>query len=388
MYKMKRLAIVTTHPIQYYAPVFKLLAQQIDLMVFYTWGETSLTKHDPGFGKTITWDIDLLSGYEYKWLQNTSTDPGSHHFNGIINPNIITEIEAWQPDTLLVYGWAYKSHLTVLRHFKNKIPILFRGDSTLLDERPGLKNILRAIYLRWIYKHIDHTLYTGTNNKAYFKKYGLTDDQLVFAPHAVDNERFEIVNVTAVSDLKKKLNISDKDIVVLFAGKFEEKKDPALLLRSFMHLNVPDTHLFFVGDGDLAPILKQQASKYSNIHFIDFQNQANMPAIYQACDIFCLPSKGPGETWGLAINEAMACGKVVLVSDKVGCAIDLAKPAINGSVHIADSEADLSDKLLKLINKGKEQLAFMGQSSKQIIKNWNFTVQAANIINYKDGTNR
>jgi glycosyltransferase involved in cell wall biosynthesis len=385
---MKRLAIVTTHPIQYYAPVFKLLAQNIELMVFYTWGEASLNKHDPGFDQTIKWDIDLLTGYDYRWMENTGTDPGSHHFNGIINPDIVDEIKAWNPDTLLVYGWAYKSHLSVLRYFKNKLPVLFRGDSALLDEKPGLKNRLRAVYLKWVYKHINYALYTGTNNKAYFKKYGLKEDQLVFAPHAVDNERFEIANDIEVSYLKKRLNISDNDIVVLFAGKFEAKKDPALLLESFINLNLPDTHLLFVGDGELAASLKQRALKYRNIHFINFQNQTNMPAIYQVCDIFCLPSKGPGETWGLAVNEAMACSKSVLVSDKAGCAIDLVKSDINGLIYIAGSEADLSHKLQKLISKGKEQLAFMGQTGKEIIKNWNFIVQATQIIKYKDGTNR
>jgi hypothetical protein len=151
-----RIAIITTHPIQYYAPVFKLLAQQVEVKVFYTWGEASIEKHDPGFNKTIKWDINLLDGYDYQWLQNTSGNPGSHHFNGIINPNIITDIEAWKPNALLVYGWAYKSHLNVMRHFNNKIPVLFRGDSTLLDEKPGLKNAIRSIYLKWVYNTVDY----------------------------------------------------------------------------------------------------------------------------------------------------------------------------------------------------------------------------------------
>jgi hypothetical protein len=102
-----RLAIITTHPIQYYAPVFKLLneAQQINIIVFYTWGQKATEKFDPGFGKNIDWDIPLLQGYDYEWVKNTSTDPGSHHFKGIINPELIARVNTWQPDALLVFGW-------------------------------------------------------------------------------------------------------------------------------------------------------------------------------------------------------------------------------------------------------------------------------------------
>jgi glycosyltransferase involved in cell wall biosynthesis len=380
-----RLAIVITHPIQYYAPVFKALAHQLEIMVFYTWGEASVSKHDPGFGKTITWDIDLLEGYPYHWVNNTATDAGSHHFNGINNPDLIGQINAWQPDTILVYGWAYKSHLKLIRHFKTKIPLLFRGDSTLLDEKRGLKNLLRSIYLRWLYKHIDYALYTGANNKAYFKKYGLSEKQLVFAPHAIDNERFAKAMPGEALNLRQRLSIGVDAIVILFAGKLEEKKAPDLLLASFIKLVRPDVHLLFVGSGNLQGGLQKQANHHSNIHFMDFQNQTYMPVVYQACDIFCLPSRGPGETWGLAVNEAMACGKAILVSDKVGCATDLVKQGFNGFIHKANSVSDMAGKLGMLLNCKKEGLKIMGQQSAQIIKNWSIAVQVNNIVNYKNG---
>src|SRR3954454_1006990 len=103
---MIRLAIITTHPIQYYAPVFKMLAQQTNLLVkvFYTWGKDSISKFDPDFGKQIEWDIPLLAGYDYQFLENTATDPGTHHFRGIINPTANERIKKFNPDGLLIYG--------------------------------------------------------------------------------------------------------------------------------------------------------------------------------------------------------------------------------------------------------------------------------------------
>ena len=377
-----RLAIITTHPIQYYAPVFKLLNEQpgVSIRVFYTWGEKAKDKFDPGFGKKINWDIPLLQGYDYEWVKNTSGDPGTHHFRGVINPELIDCINLWQPDALLVFGWAFQSHFKVMRYYKNKLPVYFRGDSTLLDVPNGIKSFLRSVLLRWVYRHIDHAFYVGTNNKAYFKKHGLVDEHLTFAPHAVDNNRFAAKNNDGALKLRQSLGIADGDALVLFAGKFEEKKSPMILLNAFLTLSEPGIHLLFVGDGILENPLKTQASAGKNIHFMSFQNQLAMPAIYQACDLFCLPSKGPGETWGLAVNEAMAAGRPVLVSNKVGCAADLVIPGFTGDVFDSENLSDITKKLRVLIN-DRPQLKTLGINAKKQIACWNFDVQVAAIIN-------
>jgi glycosyltransferase involved in cell wall biosynthesis len=250
---MIKLAIVTTHPIQYYAPIFKLLheRQNVSIKVFYTRGEGALDSFDPGFGKKITWDIPLLDGYPYEWVTNTATNAGSHHFKGIINPGLIDQVNAYKSDALLVIGWAYSGHLKAIRYFKNKIPVYFRGDSTLLDEMGGIKSILRSIFLKWVYRHIDHAFYNGTNNKAYFKKYGLNEQQLAFAPHAIDNDRFFAEKKNEAQLLKQSLNIAPTDLLILFAGKLEEKKNPVLLLDAVITLNDPKVHLLFTGNGNL-----------------------------------------------------------------------------------------------------------------------------------------
>lgn len=378
---MKKLAIVITHPIQYYAPVFKLLhqRQKINIIVFYTWGEGGAQKFDPGFGKNISWDLPLLEGYPYEWVKNISVDPGSHHSKGIDNPDLINQINTWQPDAVLVYGWFYKSHLKTLKHFKGKLPVIFRGDSTLLDDTGGIKSLLRSVFLKRVYRNVDYALYTGSNNKAYFKKCGLKEKQLFFAPHAVDNGRFATDRADEALALRNQLGISPDEKLLLFAGKFESKKDPLLLLDAFIDINEPGTHLLFAGNGILEIELKNKASVHKNVHFIDFQNQLYMPVVYQACDIFCLPSKGPGETWGLAINEAMACSKAILISNKVGAGTDLVKDHKNGLIFNAGDSTDLKSKLKALLVSNKTALFTMGQQSRQIIEEWSFGKQVDGI---------
>ena len=380
-----RLAIITTHPIQYNAPVFKLLSQRnvIKIKVFYTWGEAVLKdKYDPGFGKIILWDIPLLDGYEYTMMNNVSNNPGSHHFKGIINPTLINEIESWGATAVLIYGWSFNSHLKCMRYFKGKIPVYFRGDSNLLVEGGNtFKKWIRKYFLTWVYSYIDIAFYVGQANKRYFINNGLKCDQLIFAPHAIDNNRFS--NFSNHS-FRIDLGISSEKIVFLFAGKFESIKNPLLLMNAFLKIGNINSVLLFVGNGPLENELKnkwmQLNSEMKNcIHFLDFQNQTLMPDIYKTADVFVLPSQG--ETWGLSINEAMASSKAILVSDKCGAALDLVKDNQNGFVFESNNEKSLINKM-ELLIKQKEMLVDFGQCSFEIIRDWSFEKIALIIENY------
>ena len=372
---MKRIAVIVSHPIQYNSPVFKLLAasEGILLKVFYTWGQAQGEKFDPGFGKNIAWDIPMLEGYEYEFMENTAKDPGSHHFRGIINPGLIRSVSAWHPDGVIVYGWNFQSHLSALRYFKGKVPVLFRGDSTLLDERPGIKRSMRKTFLRWVYGHVDYALYTGTRNKEYFIRHGLQEDQLIFAPHAIDNARFAGTGDQYSKEAGKwrhQLGIGAGDRVVLFAGKLEPKKNPFFLLE--LAARIPDPRLKFLvtGNGILEKALKEKALADPRFLFLDFQNQQQMPLVYRLGDVFILPSSGPGETWGLAVNEAMACGLAVMVSDKAGCAIDLVREGENGMI-IRGGDPGPAAGFLRSALEDRNLLQVMGAHSRTLIQPFN-----------------
>ncbi|MGN6436117.1 MAG: glycosyltransferase family 4 protein [Agriterribacter sp.] len=344
---MKKLIIVTTHPIQYNAPLFRLLAERhvVQVKVLYTWGEKAMAgKFDPGFGKNIDWDIPLLEGYEFEFLKNVSKTPGSHHNKGIINPHIIDKIEEFGPDAVLVYGWNFDSHLRVMKHFKSRIPIYFRGDSTLLNQNSHsfIRKFLRFVYLTNVYRYVDRAFYVGTNNRSYFVKYGLKERQLVFVPHAIDNLRFSRnreANEQAAFEWRKRLGITENAVVFLFAGKLEPNKNPFILCEAFCELTGTNSHLILVGNGIHEGELRAIYSNRTNIHFIPFQNQSLMPIVYRLGDWFVLPSRS--ETWGLSINEAMASGRTVIASDKCGGAVDLIDDQVSGLIFQWNDKSSL-----------------------------------------------
>ncbi|KAF0130593.1 MAG: group 1 glycosyl transferase [Bacteroidetes bacterium] len=374
--KKKRLAIISSHPIQYNAPMFATLARSAKVYpkVFYTWSQSQEKLFDKDFGKEIKWDIPLLEGYEYQFINNISKTPGPIGYKGIDCPDLIPAIKNWGAEAVLIYGWNYKAHYSTMKYFKGKIPVYFRGDSTLIDEKSGLKQMLRRLVLTHVYKKCDGAFYVGQHNKTYFLKHGFSPDKLYFAPHAIDNERFSS-NVISfkqqAGEWREKLGIAKEDLVVLFVGKFESKKNPILLLEAFRHLNQTGSHLIFVGNGIYEEEMKHMAEGQINIHFLPFQNQQMMPVVYHLADVLALPSQGPGETWGLVVNEAMACEKAILLSDKTGCAPDLVSDNVNGRIFTSGDMQDCSAALKHLL-KSKEGLEKMGNESFRIIQNWSF----------------
>lgn len=371
-----RVAIISSHPIQYNAPLFERLAKRgkLQIKVFYTWGDSVITnKFDPGFGKEIQWDIPLLNGYEYEFLENVAKDIGSHHYNGIDNPDIVKVVTNFNPDAAIVYGWSFKSHFKLMRALKGKIPIFVRGDSTLLVDSSFLTKLKRKIFLKFIYKFSDFALYVGQNSYDYFINAGLKKHQLFLAPHVIDNERFvcktpDCLNLAA--SFREKFNIKQDDFVFLFAGKFEDNKNTDLLIDAFKQAQFNhNVHLVLVGNGPLEVQLKKMA-QFPNIHFLDFQNQKSMPAIYGMCEVFVLPSQS--ETWGLALNEAMAGGKAIIASDKCGGAIDLIDEGKNGYIFKSKDAADLRKKLL-CIYENKDHIKEMGKFSEKIVAS--FTIE-------------
>lgn len=374
---MPKLAVINTHPIQYYSPLYRQLEERDDLSihVFYEWRGSLDNAYDPGFEQSLSWDIPLLEGYEYTFVENTASDPGTHHFRGIVTPDLIPTVEEWGPDAVLVFGWNFQAHLRALRHFHGRIPVLFRGDSTLLNEARGPQKWLRRLFLRWVYGSVDRALYVGQNNRAYFEAHGFGKDELTWVPHAIDNNRFtdpDGTNEQKARKWRRELGIPDQAMGILFAGKLASVKGVEVLLEAFTRLEMSDVHLILVGSGPREDQLRERAGSNPQVHFLGFQNQSRMPIAYQLGDVFVLPSRS--ETWGLAVNEAMACGLPVVVSSHVGCAPDLVDEA-NGAIVPPDDATALRKALAALLNDW-DRLRARGRRSAERISDWSIDVAA------------
>jgi glycosyltransferase involved in cell wall biosynthesis len=345
-----RLAVVISHPIQYYAPWFSLLASQSDIRicVFYLWDFGSKPHIDAGFRERFVWDVPLLDGYDHVFVPNCARDQGTHHFGGLINPLLPQFLLSWRPDAILLFGYAYSSHFRLLLDLRfYGIPFLFRGDSHILVPRTTLRARISVFLRRLLFNRFSAALAVGTANMDWLRDSGLQSNRIVLAPHAVDNDRFLLSIPSAecqARSWRQQLGIPLDSPVVLFAGKFEPKKCPLDLMRAFAALNHQSAFLVFVGGGVLESEMRFLASTLPNkrILFLPFQNQSLMPRVYSLANLVVLPSRGPSETWGLCVNEAMLMARPVVVSSHVGCGPDLVIPNQTGFVFRAGDTDALS----------------------------------------------
>jgi glycosyltransferase involved in cell wall biosynthesis len=374
---MRRLAIVTTHPIQYYAPWFRFLAHRpgLDLRVYYLWDFGVTQQRDRGFGQLLRWDVPLLDGYAWELVSNRSRDPGTHHFWGIDNPDLPVRLRGWGPHAVLCLGYNFATFVRLmLRWPVQRSPLLLRGDSHRLFSRRGLAAWLKQRALSALFRRFAAFLYVGKANRDYLRLHGVPEDRLFFSPHAIDNNRFLSAVGQAEADAvawKRELGIPPDRLVVLFAGKFEEKKRPQDLLAAFAAAALPDAALLFVGAGPLEGMLREAAKRVPHVYFAGFQNQSQMPRTYAAGDLLVLPSLGGGETWGLCVNEAMCLSRPVVVSSHVGCGPDLVRPAETGWVFEAGRIEALTATLGEACS-DRSRLQRAGQAARKHIETYDY----------------
>jgi glycosyltransferase involved in cell wall biosynthesis len=372
-----KLALLTSHPIQYQAPWFRFLAENgfSGLRVFYLWDGGVSSRFDPGFGRTVKWDIPLLEGYEFEFVPNRARRPGTDTRFGLNNPELGPRLANFGPDAVLFLGYNYLSYYRVLfSRLHRMVPLLFRGDSHRLVPEHGLRSGLRRQWIRFVFRRFAAFLFVGLANKDYFRLHGIPEARLFFSPHSVDNQRFFAQAETAVrqaADWRASLGISPAELVVLFAGKFERKKRPRDLAAAFRRADLPGTRLLMVGSGEEENELRADAAGGPRILFAPFQNQTEMPRTYAAADLFVLPSFGRGETWGLAVNEAMCLGRPIIVSSHVGCAQDLVQSGRNGLVFPAGDIPALVGALRDAFS-DPVRLKTWGAASREIIQNYSY----------------
>jgi glycosyltransferase involved in cell wall biosynthesis len=349
---MKRLAFVVSHPIQYYAPLHQRLARRADIQikVFFTWHAGGAAVLDHGFKRPIAWDVNL-DGYDYELVGNVSAQPGTHRFFGLRNPGLVRAVQEWKPDAVHVTGWAWWSHLHAIRALSRAgIPVLFRGDSHLLDSNvPAVKRLLKRIVLGRIFLWPAAFPYVGAANRAYYKAFGVPDTKLFHCPHSIDVGRFAGPDEYEARALqwRRDLGIADSQVVILFAGKFEPKKQPLELASAVIGMRRNDIVLVMVGGGVLEDLVQAMAKRHpATVKVLPVQNQSNMPVIYRVGDLCVLPSSH-GETWGLAVNEALASGRPVLMSDRVGASLDVADDGCAWTFRAKD-QSSLKDMLVRL----------------------------------------
>lgn len=388
---MYSLAVVNSHPIQYFAPLYRRLAaeEEIDLTVYYTSREGLDTFRDLGFGREVRWDVPLLEGYESEFLPNLRDPEQPRGFWSLVNPGIVSEIRQGGYDAVWLHGHDSATNLLAVAAARaSSTPLFMRCETHLGLDRPPWKRLLRKPVMTAFYRLFDAFLAIGSRNAAFYRAHGVAEEEISLVPYTVDNRRFRAGAMLGDAEraaVREELALPDPDVpVVLFVSKLSIRKRPFDLFEAFRiarERTGTDAALAFVGDGAVRPRLEEEAGDRDDVHVLGFRNQSELPRIYGACDVFVLPSEN--EPWGLVLNEAMAAGLPVIASDQVGAAADLVEEGENGFVHPCGDVEALADRIGRVLEDSQRRER-MSRASERIVEAWDFDRCVSGVIDALD----
>lgn len=332
-----RVTFVQTHPVQYMAPLFRYIARErrdLDLTVVYA--STPMPEQQGvGFGQAFEWDLSLTEGYKHHILAPAKSDRrfDSGDFVGADVGPVGDALLATRPDVVVVPGWHSTFYVRAIAACRQaRIPVLYRGDSNLSTGPRGILRPVWALRTRAALKMFDGYLSVGTRSREYLRHFGAPEPLIFDSPHAIDVARFaDVAEASNRAEVRRELGAREDDFLVVFAGKCAAVKRPLDVITAAARLG-SNAVVAMAGDGPLLAETRAAAERLGvRATWCGFVNQSRMPAVLAAADCVALPSES--ETWGLVINEALACGTPCVVSDRVGCAPDLAREHVSGAVH-------------------------------------------------------
>jgi glycosyltransferase involved in cell wall biosynthesis len=273
---------------------------------------------------------------------------------------------------LLINGWYPQAYWqAAFQASRAGIPVLLRAETNDLRRMSRIKELIKRPLLNSFFQRVAVFLTIGKANRRFYQSYGIPESKLVNSPYCVDNNRFsEAARIlrSQRNEIRYGWGIPRDAVCFLFSGKLIDKKHPLDVLQAFDILPRASSnsavkrpiHLLIVGDGALRGSCEEKALKIlrddgsRTVTFTGFLNQSEMPRAYVASDCLVLPSNA-GETWGLVVNEAMACGLPAILSDQVGCGADLIDPGLTGDIFPMGNIESLSAAMRAWAEPGRYQ---------------------------------
>jgi glycosyltransferase involved in cell wall biosynthesis len=372
-----RVLVVSTHPVQYASPIFRLLGEdpRIESQVAYCSLQGVEAQIDPDFGVEVKWDIPLLEGYRWVLIPNRSWTPRVGSFFGLLNLGIWRLIRRESFDAIvLLTGYTCATFWVAIVAAKaSGISVLFSTDATSLKPLDGKrwKLAVKRFLLPAIFRLADVVLIPSEAGRQFILSLGIPESRVVLTPFVVDNtwwrQRASEVDRSAV---RQRWGIPDDALVVLFCAKLQPWKRPDDVLRAFARASVKGSYIVFAGDGAMRPSLQATAKVLGvadRTRFLGFVNQTGLPSVYKSADLFVLPSEH--DRCPVVVCEAMLCGCPVVLSDEICGRFDLVKDGETGFIYRCGNIEALA-RILTNALEDRSKLTELGRAAVKRMETW------------------
>jgi len=359
MSDMFRLGIVFTHPTQHHGPLWRKLSEQPNLQVkvLYLCNENQV-EGDPHLGEASqAWDVDLLGGYDYEFLEDFAGNIPSKLERKLLNPGLIKRLTRENLDAVFMQSFVnYSYRLTALLCKLRGIPLIMQNDASMMSDARYSRNrlIVMAILYPWMNNLADYWLSCGDHNEIHLRHYGVDDSKIIRGCHPVDGDRFKRTieaQPDEVNRVRQELAWADDTILYGFMGKYIERKNPFEFIDAIVkaHKQNPRVRGVLFGGGDLNDAINQRISELNGeVINYGFVNQAKIPLYFAALNVFVVTSMI--DPHPLVVSEAMVSGTPPILSDRCGNwgYSDTVRHRYNGLVYTCGKTDSLVEAMLEM----------------------------------------
>lgn len=283
------------------------------------------------------------------------------------------------PDVLAINGYSSADAWVLLAWCRMRgRPAILMSESWAEDAQ---RDVVTQSIKRLVVGQFAAGLCGGARHRAYLEQLGMDPEQIFAGYDAVDNHYFESEadRTRREPDLVRHLpGLEEPGPFFLASSRFIPRKNLDLLLQAYQLYRLlvtrqsgttPLWRLVILGDGEMRCRLEAwvRDKGVEGVTFPGFRQIDELPAYYGLAGAFIHPALR--EQWGLVVNEAMAAGLPVLVSERCGCAPDLVRPGQNGFTFDPEDARTLSE-LMFCIASGEIDLVKMGKTSRSLISQW------------------
>ena len=357
----RQLVLLTEIIAPYRIPLFNALAMrpEVDLHVIF------LSETDPSLRQWHVYKDEIRFSYEVL----PSFRKRVAGFNMLLNRGVASALDHAGAEVILCGGYSYVASWSTMFWAKShRVPLLLWSESNAQDSRGGhmVVEFLKSLFL----KRCDRFVVPGRSARQYLVSHGVQDGLIYTAPNAVDNNLFAKAALLACNDapaLRQRLQLPGR--YFLFVGRLVKEKGVFELLGAYAKLDERLRSLIglvLVGEGPVKPALQEHAANIAPGHvlFAGFAHKEQLPAYYALAEMLILPTYT--DTWGLVVNEGMACGLPVILSRAAGCADDLVEDNWNGVLIPPENESALVTVMERLATQNDVRLKMSANSRERI----------------------
>jgi glycosyltransferase involved in cell wall biosynthesis len=365
-----KLGIFFSHPTQHQSVMFQQLSQiaGLDVQVYYCDPGALGKMFDPGYGNSVAWDVDLLSGTRSVILPNWLRGREISVFRQF-NPAVVGIMRRERFDALFLSGYISPTNWLV-HSLAGSAHLLYFSDANIFDEQrksqPWLKRLMRYRFL----KRVNTFLLIGDKNREAYLSIGCDPQRMIWCPYPVDVRRYQAARTAPdlpqkLADLRVRYQIPAGAKVVAQCGKLISRKRPQDLIAAIRQLNRPDVYGLLIGSGPLEAEIRQSLTTQDQVRVTGFINQRDIPNHLLLADVGVVASEW--DPHPLVTTEFAACGKPIVVSHFCGVwgEHDVLRPDENGLVYTC-GQIDMLVQHLDQLIADKELRMRMGQRSLQI----------------------